>query len=778
VWNAPLGSLRTLLPPDETLAGIDWLADSDANKFVASPADPLTVDRWGEFDLPATAIATIPLEQTPMASVSRWLAPSLVCVWAAGTALWIALSLRRIRRFKLLLRRARRAPAHLQEEVRILADQLGLKRVPEVRVARRRFSPLVWALFGRPTILLPAGLLRKLTRPQRTALLLHELAHLRRRDHWTKSVELAAITVYWWLPTAWLARRHADCAAEHCCDALVVSHSPTASRAYAEALLATIDFLSPTPTPLPLGASGFSQFGQVSRRIEMILEPQPEAPRSQRSRSWTSCLALLVVSLVVLPTSVRTLWAEPPTSLAETTPEPNEKSSATTKPQETGASTSEPTLADKVAPEKTDDGRHASQLESYKVESELYQIIRKTDMAISLVQTNMNRRDAAFRQVKAMQEAYEAGSVTLDQLLECQRRLAEARMAYARNVCGLDTEPDKRRLLLAQAALVASQEATNSARETWRKVYNLYRIGSPGGEAQQEALAREQFYMFKRQLELATAEYERVQDSQSHGNKKSSKRSQTRGTQTSGQPATIEGKLVVKVKGPVTSEGPVPELDPPSDDEVLRAAALATYWHVLSGQFRKKQSKAFGERKNLRIVKEKIAEYLDPPKYYPGIGEAQLHHVHYKCTLYSHEPDERPEWEVVYVDHNHFHRSEKTDAKATEGVTFTIPPGQQKVLTMTRHCQLQLAREKVKLEDLKKLLIQSVQAGLDYTPVSRGELDRRQLELDITKLEQRIELRANELEAAKGQAGGLLYVERLPNEIEAQTLEFMIGTKR
>ena len=38
------------------------------------------------------------------------------------------------------------------------------------------------------------------------------------------------------------------------------------------------------------------------------------------------------------------------------------------------------------------------------------------------------------------------------------------------------------------------------------------------------------------------------------------------------------------------------------------------------------------QRNNIRIVKERIADYIDPPRFVPLIGPAQLHHAHYKCT--------------------------------------------------------------------------------------------------------------------------------------------------
>ena len=59
-------------------------------------------------------------------------------------------------------------------------------------------------------------------------------------------------------------------------------------------------------------------------------------------------------------------------------------------------------------------------------------------------------------------------------------------------------------------------------------------------------------------------------------------------------------------------------------------------------------------------------EDLDPPRVVPLIGPVQLHHAHYKCTIFFTEVT-RVGWpipytttdedasEVIYIDHNHFH---------------------------------------------------------------------------------------------------------------------------
>jgi len=123
----------------------------------------------------------------------------------------------------------------------------------------------------------------------------------------------------------------------------------------------------------------------------------------------------------------------------------------------------------------------------------------------------------------------------------------------------------------------------------------------------------------------------------------------------------------VPILGPITQGGPAVALDPPSHDEIMRALEEARpleggvpFLHEI-------------QRNNVRIVVEPIADYVDSPRVYPMIGPAQLHHAHYKCTIYFEEVA-RVGWpipytsknedaqEVIYIDHNHFHLVGNIDA--------------------------------------------------------------------------------------------------------------------
>jgi len=80
--------------------------------------------------------------------------------------------------------------------------------------------------------------------------------------------------------------------------------------------------------------------------------------------------------------------------------------------------------------------RARAQLQDEELEAShaLVDAVRSVDTNFALAQTNFNRRVAAERQVEAVQAAYDANTVTLDQLLDAQRRRAEAESAYYRSL--------------------------------------------------------------------------------------------------------------------------------------------------------------------------------------------------------------------------------------------------------------------------------------------------------------------------------------------------------
>ena len=116
----------------------------------------------------------------------------------------------------------------------------------------------------------------------------------------------------------------------------------------------------------------------------------------------------------------------------------------------------------------------------------------------------------------------------------------------------------------------------------------------------------------------------------------------------------------VAILPPITEANHI-ALDPPSDDQVIRelnrVRPLAGSVPGLETTYR-----------NIKgITKELVADYIDPPRMVPLIGPVQLHHAHYKCTIYfeevtqvgfpvPHQVKTEDGREVLYIDKDHFHQ--------------------------------------------------------------------------------------------------------------------------
>jgi hypothetical protein len=110
---------------------------------------------------------------------------------------------------------------------------------------------------------------------------------------------------------------------------------------------------------------------------------------------------------------------------------------------------------------------------------------------------------------------------------------------------------------------------------------------------------------------------------------------------------------------PIPPGGPALAIDEPSDDQVMRQ--LERIDQVQGGLPFLHEI----QRNNVLIVKEKIADNVDPPRVYPLVGPAQLHHSRWKCTVH-YTRVARVGWplphtlvddveEVIYIDQSHLH---------------------------------------------------------------------------------------------------------------------------
>lgn len=200
-------------------------------------------------------------------------------VWGAGAALIGGVWLMRVISARRVLGRGRPAPAAMLGLVESCAGELGLRRAPGVLVVDERVSPMIWCGL-RPWLVIPEGLWAELDAPSQRAVVLHELAHLKRRDHQMCWLESLVGLAYWWHPAAWWVRKRIREEADLACDAWVLSVMPTGRRAYAEALVTTRSFLSRPGCRVTPGLGVMTgRTKRLARRLTMVMT-QRVAPRT------------------------------------------------------------------------------------------------------------------------------------------------------------------------------------------------------------------------------------------------------------------------------------------------------------------------------------------------------------------------------------------------------------------------------------------------------------------------------------------------------------------
>lgn len=257
-----------------TVALAPVAAPAEAPPIAVAPPAVRAESRIVQLPAPQPVAIAAPLTSSQLARLAfsplLWLRGALI-FWVVGSLWMAALFISRMRRFRRYLNIAGRTDPELSARLAELARSAKLPACPRVTSVESTISPMLFGLGRGVTLIFPAALSRQLAPAARDTLLLHELAHYARGDHWVRLVELLAQVIFWWHPVVWWARHELEAAEEECCDAWVVERHAGVPRLYAEALLATIDFLCAEPMPLPPAACGLGDVPFLRARLTQIV---------------------------------------------------------------------------------------------------------------------------------------------------------------------------------------------------------------------------------------------------------------------------------------------------------------------------------------------------------------------------------------------------------------------------------------------------------------------------------------------------------------------------
>ena len=204
----------------------------------------------------------------------------------------------RLFRGYLLLRRcrARSLPASDQHQLLLkgLKERMGVKRTVQLRTSKELSVPMAAGLI-RPVIFLPETLTRQVSEDELGQILLHELAHLARRDDWTQLGQRLTQALLFFHPAVhWLSRR-LNLERELACDDWVVSKQGGVRKRYAACLL-KVASLNLEPTLPAVEGSAVMFRSSIERRIQLLSDGTRTISDRVSRGLLVACLGILVVA--------------------------------------------------------------------------------------------------------------------------------------------------------------------------------------------------------------------------------------------------------------------------------------------------------------------------------------------------------------------------------------------------------------------------------------------------------------------------------------------------
>jgi beta-lactamase regulating signal transducer with metallopeptidase domain len=295
-----------LIPAIEWLTPVRWevlpaslpatvqASTVDAPSTAIDLATPPPIDPQTIASVPLDAPTGEPTVAARLEQAGLSMGTALGLLWLGGVlaiAAWLAqgwLAARRIVRRAVTIE-----SADWRDPMYEVADRLGLSDAPRIVRSADVRMPFACGLAA-PTIVLPADC-DTWALDRRRAVLLHELAHVRRRDLVGHTLARLVCAVYWFHPMVWMAAARLRSESEQACDDLAVGSGARAAD-YAEHLLDIVTSVRADATPNV--AMAMARRSEFEGRMLAILDP--DRPRRGVTRRQASLLVTAMGALTVL----------------------------------------------------------------------------------------------------------------------------------------------------------------------------------------------------------------------------------------------------------------------------------------------------------------------------------------------------------------------------------------------------------------------------------------------------------------------------------------------
>jgi Zn-dependent protease with chaperone function len=235
------------------------------------------------------------------ATAPRLSASAVVMIaWLGGVMLLLARFANAQKRFRAILRDV--SPLDqtgLAIDVRELCRRAGVRVTVRIVESDGISAPSVWGIV-RPTVILPQGIASSLPEQQLRWVLLHELAHVRRRDLIVVTLQRLAAILHFFNPAIWMANRVIHQLREYACDDLAASLSQSSAVESGEAFVRILRHADPSRQSLDgaLGVFGLDSRACCLRRVHRLLDT--DRPIRTAPGAW-SLWGLMLLAAVSVP---------------------------------------------------------------------------------------------------------------------------------------------------------------------------------------------------------------------------------------------------------------------------------------------------------------------------------------------------------------------------------------------------------------------------------------------------------------------------------------------
>ncbi len=254
------------------------------------------------FPAPAsdTLVSTVPTD-APRTAQPLSMAGWLLAGWLGTVIVLLALAAMKSLQLGRLVQSCRPASEEIEELLAGCQREMGLSVRVAVRVGDAGITPALCGIF-RPVILLPSTLTAALGRRELRPVLLHELAHLRRRDVLVNLAQTLLQIAYFFHPLLWLANARIRQLREEAVDETVLVVLGDEAEIYPATLLDVARFTLRARS-LTLGSVGImeSRSAFTGRIRRMLSQPFPTRTRL----GVASALTLAALAACLLPMATR-----------------------------------------------------------------------------------------------------------------------------------------------------------------------------------------------------------------------------------------------------------------------------------------------------------------------------------------------------------------------------------------------------------------------------------------------------------------------------------------